>query len=52
MGEAEMVIVADLIDRALSHPDDASLARVRKDVEALADGFPLYQPSRRNSAAA
>lgn len=52
MGEAEMVTVAELIDRALTHPDDASLARVRKDVEALADGFPLYQPTRRKSAAA
>jgi glycine hydroxymethyltransferase len=42
MGTAEMTEIAGLIDRALSQPDDLSLARVRKDVEALAAGFPLY----------
>jgi glycine hydroxymethyltransferase len=42
MGTAEMGQMAGLIDRALSQPDDLSLARVRKDVEALAAGFPLY----------
>ena len=45
MGTAEMVVVAALIDRALSTPDDATLAAVRKDVEELAAGFPLYARS-------
>ncbi|HEY4322056.1 MAG TPA: serine hydroxymethyltransferase [Gemmatimonadales bacterium] len=42
MGTAEMVRVAELIDTALTHRDDATLARVRGEVEALASGFPLY----------
>ena len=46
MGEAEMDRIAGLIDRALSHPDDANLAAVRADVEALAAGFPLYPHER------
>ena len=47
MGPDEMRQVVELIDRALSAPDDAaSLQKVRKDVEALADGFPLYPELR------
>lgn len=42
MGTAEMVRVAELIDTALTHRDDATLARVRSEVETLASGFPLY----------
>jgi glycine hydroxymethyltransferase len=43
MGEAEMERVADLIARALAAPDDdASLSRVRADVEALCREFPRY----------
>jgi glycine hydroxymethyltransferase len=46
MGPAEMVRVAELIDRALSHPDEATLARVRGEVEELTSAFPLYQPAK------
>lgn len=42
--EAEMAQVAELIARALQHPDDdAHLAKVKNDVHALAKRFPLYQ---------
>jgi len=44
MGVAEMRLVAQLIDRALTHPDEASLANVRAEVEELTSAFPLYQP--------
>jgi glycine hydroxymethyltransferase len=44
MGPAEMVRVAELIDRALTRPDEATLARVRADVGELSSTFPLYQP--------
>lgn len=41
--ETEFRTVVDLIDRALTnHTDDAVLDRVRHDVEALCDQFPLY----------
>ena len=43
MGTAEMSRIADLIDRALSGADDATLVRIRGEVETLATGFPLYQ---------
>ena len=44
MKEAEMALIAELIDRALTKPDDAQhLAAVKKDVVALARRFPLYQ---------
>jgi glycine hydroxymethyltransferase len=46
MGTAEMVRVAELIDRALTHPDEATLARVRGEVEELTAAFPLYQPAK------
>jgi glycine hydroxymethyltransferase len=42
MGGAEMRQVAGLINAALTHRDDASLARVRGEVETLAARFPLY----------
>ena len=42
MGTDEMEAIAALIDRALTHPDDASLAQVRREVAELAAGFPLY----------
>jgi glycine hydroxymethyltransferase len=42
MGQAEMVRIAELIDTALSGRDEATLARVKQDVEVLASGFPLY----------
>jgi glycine hydroxymethyltransferase len=43
MKEGEMKTVAELIDRALSDPEDAAaLERVKGDVRALAAEFPLY----------
>ncbi len=43
MGEAEMVEVARLLDRALrSVGDPAALARIAADAAELASGFPLY----------
>jgi len=46
MGPAEMVQVAELIDRALSRPEEAALARVRGEVEELTSAFPLYQSAK------
>ncbi|MFL5403389.1 MAG: serine hydroxymethyltransferase, partial [Gemmatimonadales bacterium] len=46
MGTREMVRVAELIDRALSHPDEETLARVNAEVEELTSVFPLYQSTR------
>ncbi len=46
MGKAEMVRVAELIDRALTHPDEETLARVKAEVEELASAFPLYAPAK------
>ena len=43
MGVPEMRQVAALIDRALTDPDEATLARVRGEVEELTSAFPLYQ---------
>jgi glycine hydroxymethyltransferase len=45
MGPAEMRRVAELIDRVLTHQDEATADRVRADVEALTVRFPLYQPA-------
>jgi len=42
MGVAEMSRVAELIDRALSRPDETTLATVRSEVEELTSAFPLY----------
>jgi glycine hydroxymethyltransferase len=44
MGKGEMERVAELIDRALTRQDEATLARVRQEVEELTSAFPLYQP--------
>jgi glycine hydroxymethyltransferase len=46
MGVAEMRLVAELIDRALTHPDEASLAGIKSEVEDLTASFPLYQSAR------
>jgi glycine hydroxymethyltransferase len=43
MGPGEMERIAELIDRTLTRPDEATLARVREEVEALSSTFPLYQ---------
>jgi glycine/serine hydroxymethyltransferase len=44
MGVAEMRRVAELIDRALTHPDEETLSQVKAEVEELTSAFPLYQP--------
>ena len=44
MGVAEMRHVAELIDRALTYPDEETLAEIRAEVEELTSAFPLYQP--------
>jgi glycine hydroxymethyltransferase len=44
MGPGEMERVAELIDRALTRPDEATLTRVREEVGDLSSAFPLYQP--------
>jgi len=50
MGVAEMVRIAELIDRALTHPDEGTLECVKSEVEDLTSSYPLYQsrpaPSR------
>jgi glycine hydroxymethyltransferase len=47
MGEAEMRIIAGLIDRVLRAPADAGVAaEVRREVEQLAGRFPLYPAQR------
>jgi glycine hydroxymethyltransferase len=46
MGTAEIVRVAELIDRAITHPDEGTLARVKAEVEELTSAFPLYAPGR------
>jgi glycine hydroxymethyltransferase len=47
MSEAEMDVIAGYIVRALSAPDDdAVLAAVRNEVEALCRRFPLYPETR------
>jgi glycine hydroxymethyltransferase len=43
MGVPDMLRIAELIDRALTHPDEASLARVRSEVEDLTSSYPLYE---------
>jgi glycine hydroxymethyltransferase len=40
--ESEMARVAEFIDDVLTHKDDATLARVKSDVRALTDAYPLY----------
>ena len=40
MGVAEMRKVADLIDRVLTRPDDATIAAVRGEVRRLTDAYP------------
>jgi glycine hydroxymethyltransferase len=45
-GEPEMERVADLIDLVLTKKDDQTLARVKADVRALTERFPLYAAPR------
>ena len=44
LGPAEMEQVAELINRALTHPDEATLAAVSDEANELVEAFPLYQP--------
>jgi hypothetical protein len=46
MGRPEMVRVAELIDRALTHPDEGNLGRIKAEVEELTSAFPLYAPAK------
>ena len=46
-GVAEMDRVAELIDTVLTKRDDATVARIKKDVRELADAFPLYAEKRK-----
>ena len=51
MKEPEMRLIAKLIDRVLSRPQDAAVARtVRGEVREFAAGFPLYSASAGASA--
>ena len=43
LGRPEMEHIAELINRVLTHPDEATLAAVRDDVNELTEAFPLYQ---------
>jgi glycine hydroxymethyltransferase len=46
MGPAEMGRVAELIDRALTHPDEANLGRVKQEVQEMTSAFPLYRSAK------
>jgi glycine hydroxymethyltransferase len=46
MGVGEMRRVAELIDRALTRPDEENLSRIKREVEELTSAFPLYQEKR------
>ena len=46
-GEGEMERVAELIDEVLVKRDDATVARVKKEVRELTDEFPLYAEKRK-----
>jgi glycine hydroxymethyltransferase len=46
MGPAEMRRIAGMIDEALAHPDETTLARIRGEVGELTAAFPLYQPAK------
>jgi len=44
LGVGEMRRIAELIDRALTRPDEDTLAGIKGEVEELAAAFPLYAP--------
>lgn len=52
MAEPEMRCIADLIDRALQNADEAALAQIKREVEDLTAGFPLYEDMPSGSGAA
>jgi len=46
-GVGEMGRVAELLDTVLTKRDDATVARVKKEVRELADAFPLYAATKK-----
>ena len=46
MGKAEMKKVAQLIDRVITTPDEATVAKVKGEVGELSSLFPLYRSRR------
>ena len=46
LGVGEMRRIAELIDRALTRPDEDTLAGIKAEVEELSAAFPLYAPKR------
>ncbi|MBT4941704.1 MAG: serine hydroxymethyltransferase [Candidatus Magasanikbacteria bacterium] len=49
MKEKEMGIIADLIDRAITHhTEEATLKEIKEDVMALTKNFPLYTDQTKN----
>ena len=46
MGKAEMLRIAELIDEALTQPDEKTLSRVRSQVRDLTAAYPLYQSAK------
>jgi glycine hydroxymethyltransferase len=47
LGVAEMHRIAEMIDRALTHPDEDTLAAIKSQVQELSAAFPLYQNAPR-----
>jgi glycine hydroxymethyltransferase len=43
MGKAEFRLIARLIDEVLTKRDEATIARVKGEVQELARAFPLYR---------
>ena len=50
LGVGEMRRIAELIDRALTRPDEDTLVGIKAEVEDLAAAFPLYAPKRARAA--
>ena len=50
-GEQEMIRVAEYIDTVLTRKDDATIARVKAEVRALVEQFPLYAARARAAMA-
>ncbi|MEO8090159.1 MAG: serine hydroxymethyltransferase [Gemmatimonadales bacterium] len=46
LGVGEMRRIAELIDRALTRPDEETLAGIKAEVEELVGAFPLYAPRK------
>ncbi len=46
MGPKQMTRIAELFDRVLTRKDEATITKVRAEVEELCAGFPLYQRAK------